>query len=148
MSELQNSILELIRRTSAEIPDDVNQSILASLEQEKKGTIAESALKIIDQNIQLAKTKSQPICQDTGSILFYVDCPVGFDQIAFEETAKEAVKLATKKGYLRQNSVDSLTGVNDGTNVGPGAPFTNALSISPAFAALVRLKNSTSTEGV
>jgi fumarate hydratase class I len=122
MSELQNSLLELIRRTSAEIPDDVNQAILASLEQEKKGTIAESALKIIDQNIQLAKRKSQPICQDTGSILFFVDCPVGFDQIAFEETAKEAVKLATKKGYLRQNSVDSLTGVNDGTNVGPGAP--------------------------
>jgi fumarate hydratase class I len=122
MSELQNSLLELIRRTSAEIPDDVNQAILASLEQEKKGTIAESALKIIDQNIQLAKRKSQPICQDTGSILFYVDCPVGFDQLAFEETAKEAVKLATKKGFLRQNSVDSLTGVNDGTNVGPGAP--------------------------
>jgi len=122
MSELQNSLLELIRRTSAEIPDDVNQAILASLEQEKKGTIAEGALKIIDQNIQLAKRKSQPICQDTGSILFFVDCPVGFDQITFEETAKEAVKLATKKGFLRQNSVDSLTGVNDGTNVGPGAP--------------------------
>jgi len=122
MSELQNSLLELIRCTSAEIPDDVNQAILASLEQEKKGTIAESALKIIDQNIQLAKRKSQPICQDTGSILFFVDCPVGFDQLTFEETAKEAVKLATKKGYLRQNSVDSLTGVNDGTNVGPGAP--------------------------
>jgi fumarate hydratase class I len=51
-----------------------------------------------------------------------VDCPVGFDQIAFEETAREAVKLGTKKGYLRQNSVDSLTGKNDGTNVGPGAP--------------------------
>ena len=32
------------------------------------------------------------------------------------------MKLATKKGYLRQNSVDSLTGKNDGTNVGPGAP--------------------------
>jgi fumarate hydratase class I len=32
------------------------------------------------------------------------------------------VKLVTKKGFLRQNSVDSLTGVNDGTNVGPGAP--------------------------
>ena len=122
MSELQNSLLELIRRTSAEIPGDVQKAILASLEQEKKGTIAESTLKIIERNIELARQKSQPICQDTGSILFYVDCPVGFDQITFEETAKEAVKLATKKGFLRQNSVDSLTGVNDGTNVGPGAP--------------------------
>jgi fumarate hydratase, class I len=116
------SFLELIRRTSAEIPDDVHKALLDSLEVEKKGTIAESALKIIEQNIALAKQKSQPICQDTGSILFYVDCPVGFDQIACEETAREAVREATRKGYLRQNSVDSVTGGNDGTNVGPGSP--------------------------
>src|SRR5436190_18306922 len=119
---LQESLVELIRRTSAEIPEDVQQAIVRSLEEEKKGTIAESALKIIERNIELAKQKSQPICQDTGSILFYVDAPVGFDQLAFEETAREAVTLATKKGYLRQNSVDSLTGKNDGTNVGPGSP--------------------------
>jgi fumarate hydratase, class I len=122
MNELQNSLLELIRRTSAEIPDDVQKAILASLEQEKKGTIAESALKIIERNVQMAKQKSQPICQDTGSILFYMECPVGYNQITFADTAREAVKLATKKGFLRQNSVDSLTGKNDGTNVGPGAP--------------------------
>jgi fumarate hydratase class I len=120
--ELQASLVELIRRTSAEMPDDVARAIVAALEREQKGTIAESAMKIIQANIELARRKSQPICQDTGSILFYVDCPVGFDQIAFEETAREAVKLATRKGYLRQNSVDSLTGKNDGTNVGPGSP--------------------------
>lgn len=122
MVALKNSLLELIRRTSAEIPDDVHAAILRSLENEKKGTIAESAFKIIERNIELAKTKSQPICQDTGSIIFYVTCPIGFDQIEFEEAARMAVTEATKKGYLRQNSVDSLTGVNDGTNVGPGSP--------------------------
>lgn len=122
MQAMHESMLELIRRTSAEIPDDVHQALLASLEQEKKGTIAESALKIIERNIELAKNKSQPICQDTGSILFYVESPVGMDQMEFEETARQAVLQATKLGYLRQNSVDSLTGVNDGTNLGPGSP--------------------------
>jgi len=122
MTALHDSLLEIIRRTSAEIPADVQKAILTSLENEKKGTIAESALKIIERNIELAKQKSQPICQDTGSIIFYVDCPVGFDQLTFEETARTAVREATKKGFLRQNSVDSLTGVNDGTNVGPGSP--------------------------
>src|SRR6185436_3487609 len=122
MNELKKSLIEIIRRTSAEIPDDVQRAIVDSLEREKKGTIAESAMKIIERNIELAKQKSQPICQDTGSIIFYVDCPVGFDQIAFEDAAKEAVRLATKKGFLRQNSVDSLTGKNDGTNLGPGSP--------------------------
>lgn len=122
MNELTGSLIELIRRTSAEIPDDVNKAIMAALENEKKGTIAESALKIIDRNIELAKEKSQPICQDTGSVIFYVDCPVGMDQIEFEDAARMAVKQATKQGFLRQNSVDSLTGRNDGTNLGPGAP--------------------------
>ena len=122
MNLLSDSLLELVRRTSTEIPDDVHQAILHSLEAEKKGTIAETAMKIIDQNIALARNKSQPICQDTGSIIFYVDCPLGFDQISFERAAREAVKLATRKGYLRQNSVDPITGKNDGTNVGPGSP--------------------------
>lgn len=123
MNLLLDSLVELIRRTSAEIPEDVHAAILESLERERKGTIAESALKIIERNIELAKSKSQPICQDTGSILFYVDVPVGLDQITVEETARQAVKQATKQGYLRQNSVDSLTGKNDGTNVGPGSPI-------------------------
>ncbi len=122
MAALFDSLVELIRRASAEIPEDVHQAITQSLEAEKQGTIAASAMKIIERNIELAKQKSQPLCQDTGSVLFYVDCPVGYDQITFEETAREAVKLATKKGFLRQNSVDSLTGKNDGTNLGPGAP--------------------------
>jgi fumarate hydratase class I len=123
MKMLQDSLLELVRRTSAEIPEDIHKAILASLEKEKKGTIAESAMKIIDQNIALAKQKSQPICQDTGSVIFYVECPVGFDQISFNDAAREAVKQATKKGFLRQNSVDSIHGKNDGTNLGPGAPM-------------------------
>ena len=122
MEKLAETLIELIRRTSVEIPDDVNRALIASLEAEKKGTIAEGALKIIEQNIELAKRKSQPICQDTGSIIFYVDCPAGFDQLDFEAAARAAVTAATKKGFLRQNSVDSLTGKNDGTNVGPGAP--------------------------
>jgi len=116
------SLIEIIRRTSAEIPDDVQRSILAALKNEKEGTIAESAMKIIEKNMELAKKKSQPICQDTGSILFYINCPVGFDQLAFGDTARAAVMEATKKGFLRQNSVDSLSGKNDGTNVGPGSP--------------------------
>ena len=122
MEKLSESLIEIIRRTSAEIPDDVQRSILTALENEKEGTIAESAMKIIEKNIELAKKKSQPICQDTGSILFYVNCPVGFDQLTFADTARVAVTEATKKGFLRQNSVDSLSGNNDGTNVGPGSP--------------------------
>jgi len=123
MSNLQESLIELIRRTSAEIPDDVQHQLLHYLKEEEKNTIAEQAMEIIQRNIAMAKAKSQPICQDTGSVLFFVKAPRSLFEGDFEETARSAVLEATKKGYLRQNSVNSLTGKNDGTNLGPGAPY-------------------------
>ncbi len=122
MSGLKPSLVELIRRTSAEMPRDVQEAILGALEQEARGTIARSAMEIIERNIQMARQRSQPICQDTGSIHFYVDAPIGMDGPGFEEAARDAVMEATRKGHLRQNSVDPITGTNDGTNVGPGSP--------------------------
>ena len=92
MKLLSDSLLELVRRTSAEIPEDVHQAITASLEQEKKQTIAESAMKIIDQNIALARQKSQPICQDTGSLIFYVYHPAGWSTRTLSEQVRSAVK--------------------------------------------------------
>jgi fumarate hydratase class I len=122
MKHLRESLLELIRRASAEIPSDVHGAILRALRAEQKDTIAHQALEIIQRNIAMAKNKSQPICQDTGSVLFFVHAPRDLDQAAFQRVARDAVRAATRKGDLRQNSVDSLTGENDGTNVGPGAP--------------------------
>lgn len=122
LRNLDASLLELVRRTSAELPEDIKRVINQSLQREKKNSVAWNTLSIIEKNIQLAKERSLPICQDTGSCLFYIDCPVGLDQITFAEVARAAIKEATLKGYLRQNSVDSLTGKNSGTNLGPGAP--------------------------
>ena len=48
MSQLQDSLVELIRRTSAEIPDDVHQAILTSLENEKKNKEIRQVLDKID----------------------------------------------------------------------------------------------------
>src|SRR6476620_11730721 len=106
---LFQSILELIRRTSTQLPDDVVQAITAARKTESEGSNADVALNVIGCNIGLAAQNSLPLCQDTGTILFYVHAPVGYDQIEFEETATEAVRKATKVGYLRQNSVDSVT---------------------------------------
>lgn len=119
---LFDSILELIRRTSTILPDDVVRAVTAARKNEAAGSNADVALDVIGCNIGLARENSLPLCQDTGTILFYVHTPVGYDQLAFEETATEAVREATRKGYLRQNSVDSLTGKNSGDNTGPGSP--------------------------
>jgi fumarate hydratase, class I len=119
---LYQSLFELIKVTSSEIPADVERALQNSVQQESSGTTAHYAMDIINQNVTLAKSKSAPICQDTGTLLFYVHHPVGFSTRNLVEIAKEAVVNATKEGYLRQNSVDSLTGENKGMNVGPGHP--------------------------
>lgn len=119
---LEASLIELIKQTSAVLPDDVQKVILEALHREEKNTTAEYAMNIIKANIDLAKKKSQPLCQDTGTILFYISHPVGFDQVSFTKLIQKSVVKATELGYLRQNSVDSLTGENSGMNVGPGHP--------------------------
>jgi fumarate hydratase class I len=122
MRNLKTNLLELIRRTSAELPDDVVQTIGRYAKQEQQGSNAQYAMNIIQQNIDMARVRSAPLCQDTGSILFFVRSPKGFDQFAFEKAASAAVAEATAKGFLRQNSVDSITGKNTGNNLGPGSP--------------------------
>ncbi|HLC26717.1 MAG TPA: fumarate hydratase [bacterium] len=122
MKNLKENLIELVRRTSAELPQDIIIAIQRGTEMEAGGTNARYALEVIQKNIEMARDKSQPLCQDTGSILFYAKVPAGFDQLAFEEAAREAVAESTAKGYLRQNSVDSVTGANTGNNLGPGSP--------------------------
>src|SRR5438067_4507175 len=119
---LFDSILELIRRTSTILPDDVVRAVTAARQNESDGSKDQVARNVIDCNIGMGKESSLPLCQDTGTILFYVHTPVGYDQLELEETATEAVRAATTKGYLRQNSVDSITGKNSGDNTGPGSP--------------------------
>ena len=120
--KLHDSFLEIIRKTSAELPQDVIDVIQKGRANEQKDSRADYALGIIEKNIGLAKIKSQPLCQDTGSVLFYAHYPRKQDCEIIGKVLRKAVVQATKKGYLRQNSVDSLTGKNNGTNVGPGAP--------------------------
>ena len=121
-SALFENLLELIRRTSTQLPDDVVRAVTEARKSEEQGSNADVALDVIGCNIVLARDNSLPLCQDTGTILFYVHTPASYDQIEFEETAVEAVREATRKGYLRQNSVDSITGKNSGDNTGPGSP--------------------------
>ena len=116
------SLLELLRRTSTDLPADVLARVRSGAAAEAAGSNAAYAFQVIDDNIGLAGAKSSPLCQDTGSILVYVHTPVGYDQLAFAEAMVAAVRQATAKGYLRQNSVDAVTGKNSGDNIGPGTP--------------------------
>lgn len=120
--KLFDSLVEIICKTSTDLPKDVIDAVQHGHLREEKGSRGDYAMGIIEKNVQLARHKSQPLCQDTGSILFYVHYPRKVDAEILSKLVRKAVAAATKKGYLRQNSVDSLTGKNNGNNVGPGTP--------------------------
>jgi fumarate hydratase class I len=124
--KLHDSLVEVIRKTSTELPDDVVRSLDQGRAQEQDQSSAQYAMNIIQDNIGIAKKKSQPLCQDTGTVLWHIHFPMKTDYEKLQKLIRKAVLTATKKGYLRQNSVDSITGKNDGTNLGPGAPVIHA----------------------
>jgi fumarate hydratase class I len=118
-----DSIVELITKTSTDLPPDVRAAMASALTSEEPGTRAGQALAIIAQNIDQAESCELPICQDTGMPTFEVHVPVGANQIWMRAKIREAVAEATRRGKLRPNSVDSITGENSGNNLGPGTPI-------------------------
>ena len=118
-----DSVLQLIVRTSTDLPPDVRAAMKVSLDAEAEGTRASQALTIIAQNIDLASDGEGAICQDTGMPTFEVHVPIGANQVWMRQQIHEAVAEATRRGKLRPNSVDSITGENSGDNLGPGTPI-------------------------
>ena len=118
-----DSMVQLITRTSTDLPPDVRAAMGAALATEAPATRAGQALTIIAQNIDQAEGCEGPICQDTGMPTFEVKVPVGANQIWMTQQIRKAIAEATTRGKLRPNSVDSITGENSGNNLGPGTPI-------------------------
>ncbi len=118
MQDLTQEILELVRRTSTDLPADVEKKLRESYANEEAGSAAQGALDTILQNVDLARKNSTPICQDTGTPLFYVHYPEGMSTRKLRKMIQDAIVEATKLNYLRPNSVNAITGKNTGDNTG------------------------------
>jgi fumarate hydratase class I len=118
MKDYTNEILELIRLTSTSLPPDVEERLKAAVEKEEPGSAARGALETIMKNIELARAQSTPICQDTGTPIFYVHYPEGWSTRKLKAQIREAMAEATKKSYMRPNAVDAVYDKNSGNNLG------------------------------
>ena len=85
-------------------------------------TRAKTVLSTIAKNADFASKKSIPMCQDTGTLTFWVQVPVGTDQLRISEAIRAGVAQATKRGYLRQNTILPIDGKSISTNVADGCP--------------------------
>ena len=122
MNELTNAFVELIRRTSTDLPGDMELALRDAREYEAPGSAAQGALDTMLVNQEMSRRLSRPICQDTGTPIFEVHYPVGWSTRALAAQIKQAVVIATEKAYLRPNAVDSISGANSGDNTGTEFP--------------------------
>jgi len=120
---VESVAFNILKQAVIYLPDDVKQALKQAYVEETSET-GKTQLKAILDNIELAEKYQAPVCQDTGTIIFYVKAGAkakNLDKI--EEALINATRKATKEVPLRPNSVDPFTQKNSGDNTGRYIPF-------------------------
>ncbi len=107
------TIVNLYTRCATELPGDVCEKLEESLKKEENDT-AKYILKTILENIDLAKKESKPMCQDTGTPIFYISSNNTQHLESIKKHIETATKQATEKIPLRPNAVDPISDANTG----------------------------------
>jgi fumarate hydratase class I len=117
-----DALFELIKRTSSELPADVEKALAEARLAEEPGSSAEQIFGVFLENSKAARSAQAPLCQDTGLPLFFIRHPRQVSTVTLTRIIRDSVLRATQEQILRHNAVDPLTGVNSGTNLGDGFP--------------------------
>lgn len=120
MMDIVEKLVGLIRDTSSSLPADVEAALKKALRGDARGSSAAVVTGTILDNVRLARKLGSPLCQDTGTLAFYIDASLR--RKVSPAVVKKAVALATTRGYLRKNCIDSVTGKSYDDNCTDGAP--------------------------
>ena len=116
------TISELIRRAATELPNDIVAALKLARDRRGESPRAHGILCTAIENADLAQNAPSPICQDTGTLTFWIDAPMDLNPIPLTAGIREAVAESTRNGYLRRNTIDTLSGRSIDDNLAPGCP--------------------------
>lgn len=117
--DLTLPVTELVRRATSRMPQDIIEALAAGRGAETADSRAANTLDTMLENIQLADQHVAPLCQDTGTVIFWVRHPFGVSQRALKAQIRAAVRECTRRSWLRPNCVEALSGRNPGDNLDP-----------------------------
>ncbi len=120
---LEDQLYQLIVKASTDLPQDVVGALTSARNREPEGTPAKNVFGMLLQNVDLARKERTPICQDTGTNIYYVSHPNGVSTKQLQHIIEKATERATSDSILRPNSVDPVTGKNTGNNIGTDHPY-------------------------
>ncbi len=137
MTALARRIADFIRETSSSLPDDAEKALRRAMAREARGSSARLTLETLLANVRLARERGTPVCQDTGTLTFFV--AEDLRRRVTRKVLEDAVEHATACGWLRRNTIESLTGASVDTNVCPGAPVVHYVPVAADERGTVRL---------
>lgn len=118
--DIEAKIARLVRKTSSTLPKDALDALKGAVRREAKGSSARMVLETLVENASLACRNGTPMCQDTGTLTFFID--ERLRNAVTPAVVKNAVAYATEKGWLRRNTIDSVSGRSIDSNTCDGAP--------------------------
>jgi len=122
---VENVATNLLRLAVTELPKDVKEALRKAYEQETSPA-GKTQLKAILDNVQLAEKTRTPMCQDTGTIIFYIKAGAQVKNLdKIENALRNATRKATTQVPLRPNAVDPFKQKNTGDNTGRNIPYIN-----------------------
>ncbi len=122
MLKLRDGIIELYKKVATSIPPDIEEALVTAFNSENKNLQSKESLRIILENINLARSTKRPVCQDTGIPVFQIRIPRGLSTLEVYDIVIEATRKATEKVPLRANAVDIISELNSNNNTGVGFP--------------------------
>lgn len=139
--DIEAKIARLVRKTSSTLPQDALDALKEAIRRETKGSSARMVLETLVENTSLACRNGTPMCQDTGTLTFFVD--ERLRNVVTPTAVKNAVAYATEKGWLRRNTIDSVSGRSIDSNTCEGAPVIHyvepsSLRSAPAVTLLMK----------
>ncbi|MCX8184113.1 MAG: fumarate hydratase, partial [Crenarchaeota archaeon] len=118
---LRKHIVETIRVCETSLPNDVKKALRRAYDEENREP-AKKILGILIENMEVAEKEHRPICQDTGTLTFYVKRG-SWREEELQKIINEAVKEASEEIPLRPNAIDFVSGRNSGNNTGRFIPW-------------------------
>ena len=106
---MEQEILEAIKLAVTNIPQDVVEALEEAYKKEEC-EIAKYNLELILKAVDVAKKKGVPVCQDTGTPIFFVEVGPNDNIHKIQKAIINAISRATQEVPLRPNALSVLTG--------------------------------------
>jgi len=104
---IKEKVKELCLKANVSLPEDVEKSLRDACDNETS-CLGKYALDVLKENMDIAKEKQIPLCQDTGMVIVFLE--IGQDIVVegelINDAVNEGIRQSYDEGFFRKSVVD------------------------------------------